>query len=188
VDIYDAIYGRRSIREFEERAVGRDVLDRIIEAASEAPSSKNEQPWHFHVATGRTRELVGQEMALSTVHLQEYLDSLPPDHMETVERFFATLGGAPVAIALSVPVTPDDSMRINHYLAAGCALQNLQLAAYAEGLGCCNLTFGFWVRDKLADTLGVPADREIISLVILGHPAETPESKPRHGDIVSYYE
>lgn len=188
VDIYDAIFGRRSVREFEDRAVDRAVLERIIEAASEAPSSKNAQPWYFHVATGRTRELVGQEMALSTVHLQEYLDSLPPDHMEAVERFFATLGGAPVAIALSVPVTPDDLTRINHYLAAGCALQNLQLAAYAEGIGCCNLTFGFWVRDKLAETFGVPPDREIISLVILGHPAGTPDAKPRGGDIVSYYD
>ena len=177
VDIYDAIYGRRSIREFEDRAVDRDgpgphhrgrQRGALVDERAAMALPRGDR-------AGR-RELVGQEMALSTVHLQEYIESLPPEHMETAERFFATLGGAPVAIALSVPVTPDDLMRINHYLAAGCALQNLQLAAYAEGLGCCNLTFAFWVRDKLADTLGVPADREIISLVIVGHPAETPES------------
>jgi nitroreductase len=186
MDIYEAIHSRRSVRLFEDRAVDRKVLDRLLAAAGEAPSSANSQPWHFHVATGSTREAVVQEMALSTVYLQEYLESLPPEGHAAAERFFATLGGAPIVIGVSVPVAEDALTQINHYIAAGCALENLQLAVTAEGLGACNLTFSFWVRDKLAETLQVAEGREIISLVILGHPAEAPEAKPRNSDSVSY--
>ncbi len=60
------------------------------------------------------------------------------------------------------------------------------LAAFAEGLGCCNITFSFWVRDKLADLLGIGEEREIISLVLLGHPAEVPEPIVRRTDVATY--
>lgn len=186
MDTYEAIRSRRSVRLFDSAPVDRRVLERVLEAACDAPSSQNSQPWHFHVATGATREAVVQEMALTTVYLRDYLDSLPPDHTAEAERFFATLGGAPIVIGVSVPVAPDELTRINDYIAVGCALQNLQLAAYAEGLGACNLTFSFWVRDQLSETLHVPAGREIVSLVILGHPSEEPDPKPRATDRVTF--
>lgn len=185
MDIYEAIHSRRSIRLYEDRPLEHRVLDRLFKAAGEAPSAANSQPWHFHVATGMTREVVVQQMALSTVYLQEYLESLAPEDHAAAERFFATLGGAPVVVGISVPIASDELAQINHYISAGCALENLLLAVQAEGLGACNLTFSFWVRDKLAETLQVADDREIVSLVIMGYPAEAPEAKPRR-DSVSY--
>jgi len=60
------------------------------------------------------------------------------------------------------------------------------LAACEEELSCCNLTFAFWVRDKLADLLGIGEDREIMSLMLLGYPAEIPVDPGRRSDIVTY--
>lgn len=186
MDLFEAIEGRQAIRAYDGTPVEREVIGRLIRAAGRAPSANNMQPWHFYVASGGARERVGQVLALSTVHLQEYMDVLPADDLGRVESFFASLGNAPVAIAVTVPMQTDDVQRINGYIATGCALENLMLAAYAEGLGCCNITFPFWVRDQLFDVFSIPADREIVSLVLVGHPAETPPRRGRRDDIATF--
>jgi len=188
MELYEAIHGRRSVRDYDGVEVPHEVLRRLIEAAGDAPSAYNSQPWHFHVATGATRDAVCEITALSTVHLQEYLDTLAPDQLSYAERFFASLGGAPVIIAVSLPVIEDELARINAYMSTGGAVQNLQLAAFAEGLGCCNLTFAFWVRDKLAALLDIGPEREIVSLIILGHPKIGAKAPGRRGDIATYLE
>lgn len=186
MEVYEAIMNRRSIRRFDGAPVDLEVVERLVRAASAAPSAGNSQPWHFHVTSGASRDAVCGITALSTVHLQEYLDMLPPTDYEAAERFFANLGNAPVVIVVSVPVPEDEASRINDVLATGCAIENLMVAAFAEGLGCCNITFSFWVRDKLSERLEIPADREIISLVLLGHPAEIPEAAARRSDVATY--
>jgi nitroreductase len=186
MEVYEAIMNRRSIRKYDGAPVDRVVIERLIAAASAAPSAANTQPWHFHVTTGATRDAVCGVTAMSTVHLQEYLDMLPPTDYEAAERFFASLGNAPVVIAVSVPVAEDEATRINDVLATGCAIENFMVAAFAEGLGCCNITFSFWVRDKLSELLAVSGDREIVALVLLGHPAEAPEQAARRTDTATY--
>jgi nitroreductase len=186
MELYDAIRNRRSVRSYDGAEVSREVLDRLVAAAGAAPSPYNAQPWHFHVATGAVRDAICEITALSTVHLQEYLDVLPPSELARAEHFFASLGGAPVVVVVSVPVSEDDLARINSYMAAGGAVENFMLAAHAEGLASCSLTFAFWVRDKLAALLGIGDDREIVAMVILGHPAETPEAPARRDDIATF--
>lgn len=186
MELHDAIRNRRSVRAFDGQPVDRAKVERLIYAASLAPSSHNTQPWHFHVAMGDTRDKLTEIVALSTVHLQEYLETLSTDQLEFAEKFFAGLGGAPVVIAVSVLDSDDELSRINTYLATGCAIQNLLLAAVEEDLACCNVTFAFWVRDRLAELLGVGSDREIVSLILVGHPAETPAEIPRRANVATY--
>jgi nitroreductase len=186
MDLYDAISDRHSVRAYTAEPVGREALDRILSAAMAAPSSMNTQPWHFHVATGVTREAVGTSMAQSTVHLKDYIDILPPEHIAEAERFFANLGGAPVVIGLSVPDSDDETTRTQTWIAAGCAIENLLLAACAEGLACCNLTVPMWVMEEMNAILSVPEGRVLVSLMIVGHPAETPHATERDLDRVTY--
>lgn len=186
MDIYDAIMNRHSVRAFTTDAVERDVLDRVLRAAMAAPSAMNTQPWHFYVATGAVRERIGAAMAQSTVHLQDYIDVLPPERIEAAERFYASLGGAPVVVAMSIPSSDDGMERTHNQVAAGCAIENLLLAARAEGLGCCNLTVPLWVMDELDGVLEVPRGRELISLIVVGHPAEVPAAPEHSFDHVTY--
>lgn len=188
MDVMQAIHDRRSIRSFRPVRVDREVIDTLIEAASWAPSSFNSQPWYFHVATGETRRKVGETMALTTVHLREYVDSLPADQIELAERFYAELGNAPVVIALSLPKVSDELDRINEYLAAGAAVENLMLAATELGLGACNITASFWVRDQLADDFHVSEDRVIVSTMLVGYPAEHPAPPEHRRDVATILE
>ena len=48
----DVVFGRRSIRAFQQKPVLRSVIENVIALATRAPSSMNTQPWHLHVLTG----------------------------------------------------------------------------------------------------------------------------------------
>jgi nitroreductase len=55
VQTFDAITSRRNVREFSERPLSPNHLDRVLEAGRRAPSSRNWQPWDFVVVTDRDR-------------------------------------------------------------------------------------------------------------------------------------
>lgn len=179
MDVMTAIENRHSCRVFDGEPVDREILDKLVHAAAQAPSARNAQPWRFHVAVGKTREALGEAMAMTTVHLQEYMDMISSEQMQYFERFFSDLGKAPVIVAVTVPQVHEDLDRINTYISAGCALENLLLAAGEFDISCCSITMSFWVRDQLSQILEVEDDWEIVSLVLLGHAAEQPIA-PKH--------
>jgi nitroreductase len=188
MDFYEAVERRHSIRAFTGEPVPRAIIERCISAAAMAPSSLNLQPWRFHIATGAAREAVGQAMAQSTLHLQDYIGIIDQEHLQFAERFYADLGNAPVVIAVSVTPAEDELGRINNLIAVGCAMENLLLAATAESLGTCSLTFSFWVRDELAVAFGLEDDREVVALVLLGRSSEAPVAPPHNLDIATYHD
>ena len=179
MDVMSAIEQRHSCRVFDGEPVPREVIDRLLHAGSLAPSPANTQPWRFHVATGRTREALGEAMAMTTVHLQEYMDMFTSEQMESFERFYSDLGRAPVILAITIPQVHDDVERINNYVSAGCALENVLLAAVEFGISCCSITAPVWVRDRLSEILSIDQDWEIVSLVLAGYAAEK-LSSPEH--------
>jgi nitroreductase len=188
MDFYEAVESRHSIRAFTGEPVSRAVIERCMAAAAQAPSSLNLQPWRFHVATGATREAVGHAMAQSTLHLQDYIGIIDAEHLQFAERFYADLGNAPMVIAVSAPPAEDELTRINTLVAVGCAMENLLLAVTAEGLGACSLTFSFWVRDELAQAYGLTDDREVVALLLVGHPSESPVAPPHNLDVATYHD
>lgn len=188
MDLREAITSRRSIRAYSAEPVARDVIEDLIHLAEQAPSSMNSQPWHFHVATGEARSRVVRIVGSTTKYLEEYLRVLSPEELEVAEEFFADLGHAPVVIAVSVPSLDEEPDRTNALLATGGAIQSLQLAARDKGLGSCCITFSWWVREDLSDVFLVPADREIVALVLLGAPAEVPQPPGRNGGHVDFVE
>ncbi|MBV6756158.1 nitroreductase [Rhodococcus opacus] len=62
--VYDAVKSRRSVRNYTDRPVDREVLDRVLTAAARTPSGGNLQPWHTYVVTGKPHaDLVGKMAA-----------------------------------------------------------------------------------------------------------------------------
>jgi nitroreductase len=181
MEFYEVITSRRSVRAFQSKAVPRDVLERIISAAASAPSSENEQPWEFYVATGAARLRLGRVVAQTTVYLTEYMDVLGPARYEQAVSWYSSLGDAPVLIAVAIPDSEDEFKRMNRLISMGTALENLLLSAHREGLGACPLTFSYWVKDEVSDVLGVPSGRSVVSIVALGWPAapDTPAPEKR---------
>lgn len=186
MDFDQVLKKRHSVRAYTDREIPRDVLARIVDAVSYAPSSFNEQPWRLYVAEGDARLKVGEIMARSTVYLEDYMEVLGSEHFDEVSHWYTELGGCPVVVGVTVPSSEDELTELNRTLAAGAALEHVLLAATNEGVASCAITFSFWLRDDLARALGVEEDRVLIALVALGYPAEEPAAPPHSHDVVVY--
>ncbi|MFY9922504.1 MAG: nitroreductase family protein, partial [Mycobacterium sp.] len=66
MDVYEAVTSRRAVRGFTDELVSTEVIQRVLEAASWAPSGSNLQPWHIYVVTGepltRLKKLAGERV------------------------------------------------------------------------------------------------------------------------------
>lgn len=186
MELTDAIRARRSIRAFDGRPVEPEVLERLTDAATYAPSRFNRQPWHFHIATNDARRRVAEVMAMSTGYVQEYLDVLGPEGVERAAKFYADLGGAPVIIAISAKRVEDPIDWLNDTISVGAALENFLLSAVGEGLAGCALVAPHWIRDQLLEVFEIPEGSELMALIVLGYAAEQPHDKERHTDVATY--
>jgi len=147
METWQAINTVRVVRDFADRPVEPDHLDRILNAGRRAGSSKNEQTWVFIVVSDRE-------------HLRE---------LAAVGRYAGHLAGAPVAIAL---ITPDasGSHRASVTWDVGRAAQNMVLAAWELGIGSVPATV--YDHDLAHRLLDLPPDRRCDFLLSFGYPAD----------------
>lgn len=150
METWDAIISRRNVREFTDRPISEEDLNRILEAARRTPSSRNSQRWDFIVITDpeQLRKLTG------------------------VWRGAWHLGGAAAAIALIAPDSDDDAtVRSIHY-DMGQATMSITLAAADLGIGTGHAA----VHDQglAREILGYPEDHFTSWLMSLGYPADRP--------------
>jgi nitroreductase len=189
MDLGQAILTRRSVRDFRPEPVPREAVERLIRAASAAPSSMNEQPWTFYCCEGEMRARLGMLVAQTTIHLSEYMEVLGPKRYEEAVEWFSALGNAPLLIAVGCPNPDSDLTAINRYVSIGAALENLLLTVTAEGLAACSFTLSYWVREEIAELLGLPPEQSIVTIVAVGYPGDTPSvSPPRRSDTAVWFD
>jgi nitroreductase len=185
MEFWDVVKSRHSVRHFSSDPVTRETIERVMQAAILAPSPNNEQPSHFIVASGQTREELGRIIAQTTIHLTEYLEMLGPEHYESVLEWYSSLGGAPWLIAITAPRSDIELDEIHRLLSVGVSLEAILLACVAEGLAACPITFSYWVEDEMATLLDLPDDRFVASVVAVGNPGALPPEYPeKNTDIV----
>ncbi|MEM2142982.1 MAG: nitroreductase family protein [Candidatus Thorarchaeota archaeon] len=186
---HDVLFGRRSVRKYSDADVTDDVILRLVQAALAAPSAHNSQPARFVVLRrGETRSRLIRRMA------DRYLadmtaDGLDPETIrERLQESDRLLGGAPIIILVCLTMRnmhtyPDDVRSSHEYTMAvqstSAAIQNILLAAHAEGLGACWVCAPLFCKDVVKSELGLPDDYDPQAFVLLGHPAENPPLPPR---------
>lgn len=155
----EAIFTRRSVRDFKHDPVSENDLNDLLRAAMQAPSAKNEQPWHFIV-----------------IDDPELLHAIPEFH-----PYSKMLMDAPLAI-LVCSDRKLETKRASWLQDCSAATQNILLAAHALGLGAVWLGI-FPDSDRvkgMQDLLSIPYDVRPVSLVAVGHPASIPEPEDRY--------
>ena len=176
MDVMTAIFERRAIRAYTSDPVERPRIDALIEAAIQAPSARDLEPWAFAVFEGRDRLRAFAE------EVREFLLASPAAlgsadlRAKWSDPAFDVFYGAPVLVVICA--TSGESQA-----AEDCCLaaQNLMLAARAAGLGSCpiGLARPWLARPSTKEKLGIPAGHVPVFPVILGRPAEHPERRPR---------
>lgn len=183
---YRLLQARRSVRKFKPETPPREVLDRVLGAAMEAPSGKNRQNWRFFVLTGEKRDAYLSLSQKSWLGIKDVLEKrLKPSLYQFTERFFYTLGDAPVVI-LCYSANDQEEKHLTSVGSVYMAVENLNLAAVAEGLGCCTMGAPLEIKAEVDSFLGIEKlredgveDLELLCAVVLGYPDHTPPRAPR---------
>ena len=151
MDVLEAIFNRRSIRQYNDRPVGDDVIETLLKAAMYAPSAVNKQPWHYIVF--RDREI-----------------------MEKIISFHQYASMLRKASAAILVCWDEELQHDTGYGPVDCsaATQNILLAAYGLGLG--SVWVGLYPRIQRMESIhklfGLPPNIRPFSIVSLGYPAE----------------
>jgi nitroreductase len=182
MDLYELIKKRRSIRAYVPgKEIPRAVLERILDAGLWSASGKNMQNWRFFVLTGEKRNEYLRYSQKSWLSIKDILEKrLKPSLYQFTERFFFTMGDAPVVILAFAEINDQDHPQTqvgNVYL----AVQNMVLAAEHEGLGTCIMGSPLEVEADIRKFLGVDG-RNSLKLVCgltLGYPAHAPPTPAR---------
>lgn len=177
---YADIERRRTVREFSDRPVPRDIIETAIKAAGTAPSGANLQPWHFVVVSGaeakkKIREAAEIEEREFYEHRAsaEWLKALEPLGTDSDKPFLET---APylIAIFLQKYGLLEDGRKVKHYYpteSTGIATGLLIAALHQAGLA--TLTHTPSPMKFLNQILGRPSSERPFLLLVAGYPAES---------------
>lgn len=186
-ELHEFLRSRRSVRRFKPTAVNDDVLNRIIETATYAPSAHNRQPWRFAVLTDLQPKVRLSEFLAADFRRDLAEDQLEQAEIETrLDRSRNRIKNSPLVIVLcmdtsEMDVYPDEkraeaerTMAVQSVAAAG--LQ-LQLAAHAEGLASVWTCSPLFSPHTVRSALDLPKTWEPQAMFFIGYPQEPPKIK-----------
>ena len=179
--IYKVIYNRRDIRSFLPDPIPEEKLNRILNAAHHAPSVGFSQPWNFILITSQDIKdklawAADKERRALAIHYEEdgekeskFLDlkieGLKEAPLTICVTCDPTRGGSHVLGRNSIPETDA--------LSTACAIQNMWLAACAEGLAMGWVSF--YKKNDVRDILNIPPHIDPLALISIGYTDYYPE-------------
>lgn len=158
MELLEALNTRRSIRQYTADPISTAELQRLVEAAASAPSGGNRQPWAFIII----RE---------------------PRKLKLLRAAAPGMSGVPAAMiaicldGLKGETDPGSFAYEVSLLSLGAAMENLLLAAHAQGLGACAI--GSFHISSVRCILALPQHLEPKLLIALGHPVSQPKPPSR---------
>ena len=178
-DFYEDVARRRTVREFSDKPVPRDLIEMALQAAGTAPSGANLQPWHFVVVSGpETKKKIREAAELEEREFYEHraspewLAALEPLGTDQHKPFLET---APYLVAVFLQKYGElpDGRKVKHYYpteSTGLATGLLITALHRAGLA--TLTHTPSPMKFLNEILGRPKSERPFLLLVVGYPAE----------------
>jgi hypothetical protein len=187
MDFYEVLEKRRTYRDFSDREVSDEILKRVIGSAFKAPTNDHLRQLEFVVVRGREhiakviaplaknmaafKELVAEvDESDDKDKMAMFADALPKQQRMLMQSGLLII---PFFRQLTWPLLkPVEQSSLNYFASAWCALENMLLAATAEGLGT---VFHIPVSDeaeKIKEIVGAPEEYEFTCLLTMGYPAE----------------
>lgn len=176
MELIEAIKSRRAVREYIPRTVDRSTVERLIDAAIQAPSAMNLQPWAFAVVLDPVRIEEYGKRAKSWLLANFVQTSFEPSARRMLEDRDLLFYHAPAIILVLAKSSATQAIE-DCCLAA----ENLMLAARADGVGTCWIGFARpWLNlPSVKAELGLRGDCHVVAPIVLGYPKAWPESHGR---------
>jgi nitroreductase len=175
---YDDIKRRRTVRDFSDKPVPREVIENCIKAAGTAPSGANLQPWHFVVVSNseikkkiRIAAEEEEKEFYSNRAPKEWLEALEPLGTDEHKPFLET---APYLIAIfykSYDTLPDGRQVKQYYAIESTGIATGILITAIHNAGLISLTHTPNPMNFLNEILGRPKSERPFLLLVVGYPA-----------------
>ena len=189
IGLYEAMRTLRAVRRLRPDPIPDDVLQRVLEAATWAPTGGNRQPWRVIVVTERSRKerlgvLYADRWAAFAKMYRARLADLPADAREKTERMLGAadhlgthFAESPVIFVFcfnpkEMAITDAKLDRVSVVGGASIytAVENLLLACRAEGLGCVLTTLLCECEPQVRELLAIPQPWGTAAAIPIGYP------------------
>ncbi len=191
MDLYEAIYARRTVRDFREQEVSTEVIQKMIDAGLRAPTNNHLREWEFIVVREGAAKLellrrINQDMTaadaktiidswglVDETQRQMYLDAIPKQY-----RMLRNAGCIIIScFRQTTPLLqPQTLFALNGFASIWCCIENILLAAANEGIyGVIRIPAATEIA-HIKTVAQIPADYEIPCYLALGYPDE--QAKP----------
>jgi nitroreductase len=188
MDVYEAIAARKTIRDFAPREIEHELIKKIITAGFKAPTNNHMREWHFVLLQDKARrkELldrvihpVGKKGSIGIINRWGLTDERQREmYIEAIPRQYNMLYNAgclmlPCFCQPAPLLKPKDLSALNPFASIWCCIENILLAAAAEGIFGVTRIPAEAERKILKEYLNIPEGYEIPCYLALGYPAET---------------
>lgn len=178
--IFEALKERRAIRNYTDKPVEREKIERLLQAATFAPNDRLREPWHFYVL---------QEEALQRYETlaHDYLVERFPTKPNLVESSLKVVQTTPVVIVVTSDIVEgDEDATKDNVFAVSSAIMSMWLIAQEEGLGFVWRTRGVGLvhDEKMHTFIGASDKQQVIGTIFLGYPAEEQLAKKKRTSYV----
>lgn len=170
---------RRSVRDFSNRSVDREIIDNAVKAAASAPSGANKQPWHFVIVEGKeTKQLIRKAAEAEEQEFyngrapQSWLDDLKVFETNENKPFLET---APYLIAVFLQrnsVDEDGVKHKNYYMPESVGIATGMLISALHFSGLATLTHTPSPMKFLNEILHRPSNEKPYMLIVAGYPSQ----------------
>ncbi len=197
MEFYDVIKKRRTVRDFEPEDIPDEVIERIISAAMKAPTNDHMRDWHFIIVKNRDtiirlldiipkgisdedmNKLIRDWNLNDSIQQECYRNAVPKQYRMLFDASAIIL---PLLKQKTDILHPANISHLNGFASIWCSIENLFLAATAEGYGC-NLRIPLGNEGEHSrEILGYPDDYYMPCFIGIGRPKEN-ASIPKQKDI-----
>jgi nitroreductase len=168
--VSDALKQRRSIKRFTARAVTREEIEQLLDAAVLAPNHRLTEPWRFYVLGPEARHAYG--LALGERKARKIED--PEQARAMRERVAQEHRALPAMIVVAMVTSDNPEIREEDYAATMMAVEHVALRALELGLGTAIRSGGVMSDPAARAAAGVAEQERIVAVVNVGEPAEVP--------------
>lgn len=172
------IMSRRSIRQYKDTEINKDILDQILKCGINAPNGQGRQAYEIRV--------VNNPKILKEITEAVLKDNTNMSLRQGANNIFA---GAPCVIFLANDTSYDMSQ-----VDCGLLGENIILSAWAKGIGTCCMAHPIRLMKSsescapFIEKLGFSEGYDLLYCIVMGYPNETPNAKPRKEDMIKYIE
>ena len=174
MDVLEAIASRRSVFKFKPEPVPNDVIERVFSYGCWAQNHHLTEPWRFVVVGEETKEILAKRYA--EIQKSKAAEGADDDAVQKLaDAGYQKFHSKPTIVAVSCVQGADEVRNKEDYAAVCCAMQNIALAAWAEGIGMQWTTGPVTLEASTYALLGMDQDREyIVGFMYTGYPEEVP--------------